>query len=257
MSKIKLFFKWSFVFSVLSVWTFFVVQSLASGSADVILQKNFNVPIYIQTSAGIESASSADIIDILFNHNFSIESTVQEIPMTSCSLRGNGGLLTFNELTFTNSHLNFNINSNSRGSGELTSQMDRNRFSLKFEPDAILQTNSNNLIINGTGELIFNRQRMPVNSLTVNVNKNSNSVNINGGGVFQLNNMDATFLRGCLTETKGFYLIHDNGLLPQRRSIEEVRAFLNAHPEFIDAHENLRRLFRDYWFLALPPGIVS
>jgi hypothetical protein len=47
-------------------------------------------------------------------------------------------------------------------------------------------------------------------------------------------------------------LIKDRGNLSQRRTISEVRGIINSNPELLDAYENLKRLFTDYWWIIVP-----
>ena len=101
MAKTKLILKWSFVFSVLIIWTYFIITSITAGFAEkpnVIIYntnpdnvegkiseiKQYNVPFYSETSAGIEKASSSEILDLLFNYNFEIEKRTEEVPSERC-----------------------------------------------------------------------------------------------------------------------------------------------------------------------------
>ncbi len=105
MGTTKLFFKAALVFSMLIIWSCFVI-GLAPGA----FAKNFNIPIYIQTSAGIERAGSDEIIDILFNYDFEIQRKIEQSPMEKCSLRAEAGSLEIGGKIFENRNkLSFNI----------------------------------------------------------------------------------------------------------------------------------------------------
>jgi hypothetical protein len=259
MSKARFFFKWTFVFTVLGAWTFFVIQSLALGSANSLFEEEFNVPIYVETNAGIERASSALIIDFLFNYDFDVEDRVEVIPMDYCSMRARGGeLIIGGDSKTENSDLSFNINHLSRGSGELTAQDGKERFSLKFTPEDITETNIDILEFFGSGSGLLNRQPVVFENVEVLFDKETSKVSVFGSGdfEFELNDAEATFIEGCFAKLDGFYLLVDQGKLGNRRSIEEVRMLLNEHPELMDAYEGLRRLFREYWWLAIPSGMA-
>jgi len=257
MGRLKFFFKWSFVFTVLSVWTALIVQSLVFGAA--FASSSSNIPIYLQTSAGIQRASSAEIIDHLFNKNFKIEKREETIPMKDCSLRATGGNTLFGTMDLGNKNdLSINVNSFENGDGGLTLKNERDRFEVSFSNFEILKTNSEILMLKGKGKGKLNADIIEFNPAMLTFNKSSNKVSITGLGVsnFETKDMEVGFIEGCLTEKKQFILITDQGELNERRSIEEVRILLREHPEFIEAYERLRRLFTDYWFLAIPTGGV-
>ena len=115
--------------------------------------------------------------------------------------------------------------------------------------------------LNASGSGKLNREKLNFDSIVIKLNKIENKVDISGSGEkdFEASNMEVSRLKGCLTEERKFLLITYNGELAERRSIEEVRQILTDNPEFIDEYENLRRLFRDYWWLVLPGtgGFVS
>lgn len=255
MRRLKFFFKWSFIFTVLSVWTALIVQSLVFGAA--FDSSSSNIPIYLQTSAGIQKASSADIIDHLFNNNLKIEKREETIPMKDCSLRAIGGNTLVNTMDLGNKNdLSINVNSLENGEGRLTAKNRRDRFEVSFSNFEILKTNSDVLMLKGKGKGKFNVDIMEFNPVMFTFNKSSNEVSITGSATFnfETKDMEVDFVEGCLTEKKQFILITDQGELNERRSIEEVRTLLSEHPEFTEAYERLRRLFTDYWFLALPGG---
>lgn len=256
--KIKFFFKWTFVFTILSLWTFLVLQSLSLGSAELFNRSNSLLPIYIQTSVGVEKASSSDLIDFLFNHDFEVEERNEFIPIKDCALRARGGTAEIDEANLgENNKLNFGLNYLGNGNGELTSQKGRERMSLSFKSEEILQTDLEKLVFKAKGRGHLNREELNFHSIIVTFDKENNKVNILGEGDidFMYSNMEVISLDGCLIEMKEFLLLTDNGELPQRRTIEEVRQLLNENPRFTEAYENLRRLFSDRWFVLASSAI--
>tara|TARA_Y100000310_G_scaffold142407_1_gene141941 strand:- start:6550 stop:7335 length:786 start_codon:yes stop_codon:yes gene_type:complete len=258
MKKTKFIFKWTFVLSILLVWTFLVVNSLALGSAEGFFSKDFNIPIYVQTDAGTEKASFVDIIEMLFNNDFQLLEKREIIPMDRCSLRGEGGTLTVGEHVFNNPRANFQINYLANGRGFITAQQNRKRFSTSFKSQDIIETNSDRLRFSATGSGYYNRQPILFEDIEVHFDRIANKVHVSGTGnmPFELNNADPTFIEGCQIEEKEFLLFIPNGQLSSRRSIEDVRSLLRQHPELIDAHENLRSLFTDYWWLGITGGAI-
>jgi hypothetical protein len=258
--NIKLIFKWTFVFGILIFWSSFIVLGTIGGG----FAKDFNIPIYIQTLAGIERASSSDILEILFNNDFEINEEMDYIPIEKCSVRATGGSLDINEQDFGEKNkISFYIpNGNAeKGTGSLSGRINRDRFSLKFNVNEILETNSEILRFSAEGQGRLNRQKIDFGNIIVELNKTSNKVSISSSEEYkdlQALNVEVTSLKGCLMEEKIIYLIIDQGELDEKRSIGEVRSLLDDHPELIDAYFNLEKLYKDYWWLAFPGGgIVS
>lgn len=280
-AKTKLILKWVFVFSVLSLWSYFVVVNSIIGSfvedsgTSIYIQnipaeeanyetmnaltKDFNIPFYEKTTAGIEKASFSQIIGILFNHNFEIQEKTQEIVADKCSLRAEKGNLEVNSEDFGgNNKLSFNVNYLKNGEGSLTAQKDRDRFSLSFEVKEILETNSEKLIFRAGGKGRLNGEEFSSDNVIVTFDKINNIVNVAGEGNLSFNaeGMQVTFTEGCFDEKKDFYLIINKGKLAERRSIEEIRLLLDQYPGMIDMYEGLGRLYKDYWWAGLPSGFI-
>lgn len=256
MKKTTLFLKWTFAFSVLAMWTFLVVQSIAFGSAiDGDFSKDFNVPIYSDFGSGVEKMSSSQIIDYLFNHDFSLEKRKEIIPMKDCSIRASGGMLEFEEREFSNSKLSFNVNHLARGEGSLTSQDGRERLSLTFTPNKIEQTDLNELSVKGSIKGKMNKANFEIGNVMLKLNKSTNTVSISGNGL-SASNMNLDFSEGCFNEETEFIFLNDNGELEDSRDIEEVRSLLNENPELMDAYEGLGRLFTDYWWVVVSGGAI-
>ncbi|MFA5019683.1 MAG: hypothetical protein WC533_01145 [Candidatus Pacearchaeota archaeon] len=264
----RLFLKWGVVFFILCIWTVLVVQGInfkASNGLGFVsaseLSGSFNLPIYIQTDAGIEKMSSPEIINILFKHNFSSEKRNQEIPMKSCSLRASDGNVILIGNNFNNKNkLNFNLNEYGNGDGSLTAQDNKERISMSFKPVKIIRITSDSLVFSAKGRMHTDNDNIDLDMI-FKLNKTSNSISISESNNFSFSaeNMKITFADGCSNKIEDFILINDNGELEEERSIEEVRQLLNENPELIDAYEGLRRLFSDYWWMILPSGsgIVS
>lgn len=237
--KIELSLRGSFVFRFLVICIFFAIF-LAAGS----LAKDFNIPIYIQTSAGIEKASSSDIIDILSNHDFEIKKEKEYVPDEKCSLRAEGGSLEVdNEIFDSKNSLSFNIplKNDGAGKGSLIVEKERYRFSLSFEVQEIIETNSDVLVFRASGEGRLNRKELNFDNIAVSFDKLNNKVDMEGTGDmdFQITGMKVSFTKWCLGEEKEFYLIIDKGKLKEPRSLEEIRKILDEHPELIDMYEGL------------------
>lgn len=262
MGKIRLFFKWVFVFSILIIWTYFVVIGSITGNfAEGFAEGKEFIPLYMQTSAGIERAASSDLIDFLFYHNFDIENKTENIPSEDCSIRGKNGKLSVEGLSFDDNKINFYVPLKNAGKGEgyITGQKGKNRFSLKFKIKEILETNSENLKIRAEGKGNLNLKELNFN-LIINFDKENNKINVDSdNSSLSASDMKVSFIDGCLNEEKSFYLFIDKGRLEKRRSIDDVRKLLSEHPELIENYENLRGLYKDYWWVTLPggSGIVS
>ena len=249
--KVKLLFKWFFVFSVLIVWSYFVISNVVTGS----FAKDFNFPVYLQTPVGIERASSSEVLDFLFNHNFEIQKKIENIPEDKCSLRAENGNLIINEKDLGNKNkLSFHINfANNKGEGSLIGQKDRDRLSLSFDFKNLVKIDLNELILEASGKGNLNKEKLNFNSITLTLDKINKKISVSGDGL-EATDMDASFIDGCGNEEKEFYVFVCNGLREERRSIEEVRMILDENPELIDMYGTLERLYKDYWWLILPEG---
>lgn len=234
-NKIKLFFKEIFLFSILII----VILASIPGS----FAEEFNVPIYIQTSAGIEKASSDIISSTLFDYNFEIKKMWEYVPDEKCSLRAEDGILEVENKTFKSKNkLNFNIplKNDGPGQGSLTAQDDRERFSLSFEVKEILETNSERLTFKAIGYGGLNKKELNFNEIIVTFDKISNKINITSDKNFNAKNLDVGFIKGCSGQETIFYLITNKDKLNKSRNLEEVEVLLKQYPELIDAYENLR-----------------
>lgn len=253
--KILFFAKWTFVFGVLLCWTFLVVQSVAFGSAQSdFFDRSFNNPIYFQNLDKTERASSREIIDFLFHHEFDVETKMEVIPMDKCSLRTRGGTFSAEGFDSTQSEVSFNLNYLGEGKGKVIAKDGRKRASVNFESEKIVGTDVDGLAFEASGKARINRNEFDVDEMMIEFDKTTNTVDITSDS-FSVENSPVTKMKGCLTSEQQFYLIVDEGELEERRTIEEVRDLLDEHPEFLDSYENLDNLFSDYWFLSLPPGI--
>jgi len=260
MGKVKLFFKWTFVFGVLSIWTFLVLQSLAARG---LIDKDFNIPIYIKTDSGTEFANSASIIEMLFFHEFEIEKQIEIIPDSKCSLRGTGGVLEVNGIILEGENdVNLNINKLDKGKGSVSGGNNKNRFSSKFDVSDVTQNDNEVLMFEGEASSKLNREKLNFSSIVGILDRNSSLLILysegNSSDEFRINDMNVNYVSGCSVEQKEFYLITDNGKLEKRRSIGDVRELLKERPELIDAYEGLKGLFNDYWWLIVTtPNFVS
>jgi len=239
------------VIFVLVVWSSYVSS---------YTEKDFNVPIYIETPAGIERANYDDFIDLLFNHNFEITQRQEFVPDERCSLRAEDGSSFVNQQPFARNKLSFNIplKNDGFGGGSLTSQEDRDRFSASYFVTELIETSRDRLIFRAMGNGKLNQNDLVLSNIIVTYDKLNNKVSISGNGdaVFDFSNMEVTFIEGCLGKTMLFFIIKDNGALPEPRSISEVRSLLVNYPEFRDLYENLDTLNTENWArsLSVPNG---
>ena len=229
-----------FVFSLLIILGFFIIPK-ASGSSE----KNFNVPIYLQTSAGIEKANFESIADVLSNHDFEIKRVQEYVPDEECSLRGTGSLeidgVIFNKVDL---NLYIPLKNDGLGQGTLIAQRDRTRFSLDFEVRKILETTSEKLVFKSSGEGKLNKEKLNFDNITVTIDKINNKTEISGSGDknFNTGNLEVTFIRGCSSQKIDFYLITEKNELGESRTTEEIGALLEQHSELVDMFEGLRNL---------------
>ncbi|MDP3026957.1 MAG: hypothetical protein Q8N63_04565 [Nanoarchaeota archaeon] len=235
----KLVLKAGFILSIVFILSFFAVP-IASGGSD------FNIQIYIQTSAGIERADSKTIENILFNYEFEIKKMQEYVSDESCSLRAEGGSLSIDEIDIPGIDLSFNIplKNDGPGQGSLTAQKDRDRFSLDFEVTEILETNSEVLKFRASGEGKLNREKFNLDNVIITFDKINDKVEISSPDYagFEIKDMQVSFTKGCFGEETNFYLIIIDEELKEPRTTEEIEALLEEHPEFIDAYEGLRNL---------------
>ena len=234
LKKVKLIFKWFFVFVILSVWSFFVIGGSITGS----FAKDFNVPVYIQTEAGTEKASYSELVNTLFYRDFDVESKTETVVDTKCSVRAEG---TTEKLSFSTY-----LKNSKGGKGNFVGTDGQNRISVDFEVKDILEINENKLILEAVDS--------DSNLITITYDKSANKASI----LFDVSNVDdmeVSFVEGCDVSEEEIYLITDKGKLSERRSIEEVRSLLDENPEFVDMYENFKELYNSYWWVALPGGI--
>ena len=237
MGENKLVLKAGFILSIVLIWSFFAIP-IASGGSD------FNIPIYIQTSAGIEKADSKTIENILFNYEFEIKKMQEYVPDESCSLRAEGGSLSIDEMDIARIDLSFSIplKNDGPGHGSLTAQKDRDRFSLSFEVTEILETNSEVLKFRASSKGRLNREEFNLDNVIITFDKINNKVEISSPDYagFEIKDMQVTFTERCFGQETNFYLIIINEELKEPRTTEKIEALLEQHPELIDAYEGLR-----------------
>ncbi|MDD5087161.1 MAG: hypothetical protein PHV16_05415 [Candidatus Nanoarchaeia archaeon] len=249
--KIKLFFKLSFVSGIIILFILLFAPNAIAGS-------DFNVPIYIQTSAGVEKANYDDLVEILFNHDFSIEKRGEVVSDESCSLNAEGGNLEIDGKSFDKNYLSFYIplKNSAPGEGSLTAQKNRDRFSLSFDIEEILETNSERLIFRASGKGILNQKELIFDEIIVSFDKIDNIAGIIGTGDkdFEASGLKASSVKGCLSADHDFYFLIDNGELGKGRSSEEVVKILKDYPEFMDIYWNLEKIHKPYWWIHIPNG---
>jgi len=235
---------------LLSILVLSVFINLASAGSD------FNLPIYMQTPAGTEKASSKMIRDALINYNFEVQEKFEYVADDKCSVRAEQGSLNIGEMILGNIDLSFYIPSANGGLGEgsLTAQKGRaNFFNLGFEVTEILETNSEILKFRAIGEGALNRNELSFDYIIVTFDKISNKVDIIGKGDvdFEAKDIEASKITWCGGEETNFYLIILKNNLGQQRSAEEIRSILDEHPELIDAYEGLREFYKPEYYTSV------
>ena len=255
----RFFFKWTFVFSILIVWTFFVVTS-------VFAETNFlnsppGDPIFLGIINGDEIVTQKsnfnDLIDFLFNHDFEFEYHETGLVDDKCSVRAEKGTINYEDDLFDEKNaLSFYVSlpSANKGDGSLVVQEGKRRVNFRFTSEKILRNDADFLeleikgrngignIIPLSGELIFDKQN---NIVTIT----------NSEGEFLASDMEVYFSKGCEIKDESFWLLRDNGELEERRSIEEVRQLLDDNPQFAANYKRLNQLYRSSWIAVIPGGI--
>lgn len=261
--RASLIFKWAFVFSVLSGWTLFVIFGSVSGSIGTAYASDINTPLFVASDAGIERVSSSALTDYLFNYDFSVEEKAEQVPSEDCSIRAKDGAVSIDEINFQNAKLNFYVPMKNamNGKGYLTAQTNKKRLSLNFNVVKITKTDSDNLVVEALGKGTLDKKVINFSSIKINLDKSNNIVDVSGvsndgSETLSAPNMAVTFMKGCSISERNIYLITINGKLEKRRSITEVRALLNQYPEFVNLYDNLKNLYKKFWWVALPPGIA-
>lgn len=251
MRENKLILSVRFTFVVILICGFFIIPLISGGS-------NFNIPIYIETSAGIEKANYDDLVEILFNHDFEIQEKQESVPEEVCSLRAKGGSLKIDGISINEIDFSFNIPSRNAGPGKgsLTAQKNRNRFSLSFEIKEILKTNSEMLILKATGKGTLNKKALNFDNIIIGFDKISNMAAIAGTGDkdFQATDLEAVSTKFCSGGEQNFYLLIDKGKLKRGRSAQEVTKILYSDPKFLDVYWNLEKIHKTYWWINIPEG---
>lgn len=240
------------------VLIFLIISSCFA--ANISAGSDFNIPIYIQTSAGLQKTDYYDLVEILFNHNFEIQQQQGIISDEQCSLRAEAGTITIDSIIFDKNSLSFNMLGDS-GTGILISQKDNNRVSLSFDIKEILETNSEKLVFSAQGVVRLNKEEFEVDNIIISFDKINNKIEITSLEYKSLilKDMQVTFTQGCSSEMKNFYLLVDNGLLGKSRSADEVVQILEDYPAFLDIYWNLEKLHKEKWWVHLPqahPGSI-
>jgi hypothetical protein len=251
--------KWVFVFCILSLWTYFVLADFSYDSQDAVYiiqpyeQQSLDsvskhaqlpsLPLYIDDGNGnIQKANSFDALSFLFTRNFSIEQSLDVIPADTCSIRAEGS---GNKVTFYLPQPNA-VSS----TGYFSFIKDNIPTTVPFSIYEVLESSLSRLILNvtskgdGVGIIILDKTSETISIIFSDPN-------------FLAEDMLIIFRNGCFNQLKEFYIMNDEGILEERRSIGEVRQILNEHPAFEGNFENLRRLEKSYWTLILPDGLIS
>jgi len=237
--------KFAIAFGILSV--LIIIASVEVSS------RNFNLPIFIQRDSGIEKMSSFNVAELIYENNFSIERKTGVMPMDICSLRASGGIANLNGSIYDRRNkLSFNFNSFGKGDGSLTAQDGRERLSISFKINNIINRTSEILLFEANGNARANNENADLDNLDLifMLNKTSNKISViesknlisNFSNNFSIKDMKVRFMEGCLEETGNYVFIYNFTKREEERSVSEVREILKENKEFLDAYEGLRRL---------------
>lgn len=237
--KLKKIGKWSLIFTLLISYTYFTLFGLLPRFDFVSASSTITIPIYYNTSAGIERASANEIKYLLFYNNLTISREYLEVPTQICDVAAKYEGMTA-DIRFSTFLANSNIG---QGSLSINNEKGRRIFSSNFKIQKILLSNEDRLMFVTDNEVVvyFNK-----NFKTVSITSEKDNI--------LLRDMPASIIKGCQMETRLIFLINDNGKLLEQRKIEEVRQILKEHPEFIHDYENLNQLFNPIWWANIPPG---
>lgn len=211
-----------------------------------IIQKNISFfvdsgsEIYILSGNSLKKATTKDIVNYLFNYNFTIiYENNTTTPEDSCSVVASKGNATLNSISFGNSNsINFySVTSIEQGQGTLTAQKSNTRISINFIINQTLQ-NTENLL-----------ELQAVNTKTKEVyildfNKSSKTVTVTSSSL-SIINMKVSSSKGCSSKKTNFYFLQNTG--KTSRTIQEVRQILLDNPIFLARHSNLNFLFTSSW----------
>jgi len=198
--------------------------------------------IYIIKNGVLKRATIQDIVDYLFNYDFTLVHKNELAPEDSCSVRASNGNASVNSTNFGNKNsVNFYYVSNiEQGQVELSMQNGRRYLSYKYKIINITENSQVNLRVIALDK--NNKQA------SIKLDKNNKKVSVNGSD-FSIDNMGVTFLSGCSEQKKSFWFLQNNGNL--NRNIDEVRKILNENPIFLKNYSSLSFLFSRFWNLKM------
>jgi hypothetical protein len=276
--KLGLFAKWSFVFSVLILWTVFVFNGLIdfSDEREIIISQEYiaandvdsvnlearlpNLPLYIESGSNVQKARSFDVINYLFRKNFDIEERSEIVSDSICSIRARNGIAKLNNIMYQDKNkVNFYLSlpQSARSQGSFSFSNGEERVSFQFIIEDIVSDGDVSIYkISGDGR--HNREKFLSDGI-LEIDKENNIINIalNENIDFYLSGMEINFKEGCGEHEENFYLMIEEEELEGLRSIEEVRDLLNEYPMLEQNFNGLGRLNKPYWILVLPDGFVS
>jgi hypothetical protein len=195
----------------------------------------------------------------LFKKDFSIELQENIVNAESCSVRAEQGITSFREQIFRDNSLNFYLALPNAvdSTGSLTFENSEHHVSYRFRVKEILSANLQEIVLAVEGE--GSQDGFPFTSEgTIRLDKLSETISLSLEDIaLDAQNLQITFKKGCFNEIKMFYIITNNGDLEDRRSIKEIREFLDQYLMIEDNFESLGILKREYWALVLPDGLIS
>ncbi|MDD5192276.1 MAG: hypothetical protein PHH54_01115 [Candidatus Nanoarchaeia archaeon] len=238
------------VFLILNILLSLIILSVF---VEIVSAADFNIPIYIQTSAGTEKASSKIIKEVLIEYNFEVQKTYGYVTDDKCSVSAGGDNLDIDEMSLGNIDLGFYIPlpNGGLGGGRLTAREGRyNIFNLDFEITEILETNAQTLKFKAVGDGALNQDKLSFYDIIATFDKENNKVDIIGKGDmdFEAKDIEANKVTWCGEKETDFYLITTKNRLNEQRSVEEIRGILDEHPELIDAYEGLREFYKPEYY---------
>ncbi len=219
-----------------------------SVTKNIIFTVDSNSEVYILSGDILKKATSKDIVNYLFNYNFTIiYENDTTAPEDSCSVVASKGNATLNSTNFGNiNNINFySITSIEQGQGAFTAQKGKTRISISFIINKTLQNSDNLLEL----QILNTKTKEPY---VVDFNKTSKTVTLTSQNL-SIVNMKVSSSKGCSSKKASFYFLQNNG--KTSRTIQEVRQILNDNPIFLARHQNLNFLFTISWQLKKLFGI--
>ena len=124
-------------------------------------------------------------------------------PNNRCSIRAFDGNFTVDNTDFSNNRLKFYISKRDKntikGTGSLSGQKDRDRFSYRFKIINVIENNDSNLVLNVSGSYRIGRDGIEKNipeQAVLNFDRINNKISVSGDKIM-IKTMSIKFIEGC------------------------------------------------------------